>query len=152
MIYQESKYNKKNIRAQLFSLLYEEDLGTDLGLEDEVTQEKEKEIKKLEQSRHDEIDDILRRTFFRIKNDSEVIKRYRELYNKLEGDNDRTMTDFYEKLYRDLKKMFKQQFQLTGIDKSVFDLFPDLMQVINDEFEKAYINIKERVTETGTYK
>lgn len=143
---------KKIIREQLFHLLYEEDLGADLGIEGEVDAEKEKEKKKIEQTRHDEIDDVIRRTFFRLKNDSEVIRRYRTLYQKLDSDNDRTMNDFYKKLLDDLKAMYKQQWKLTGIDNSILDLFPDLLQTINNEFEKAYINIKDRVTKSGVFK
>ena len=143
--------DKKFIRKKLIKLLYEADLGSDLGMEEEDGS-KEKDIKKIKQTRHDEVIDIIGKTFFRLKNDSEIIRRYRTLYNKLNRDNDQTMTDFHEKLYRDLKDMFKQQWQLTGIDNSIFDLFDDLLPLINKEFEKAYINIKERVSETGVFK
>lgn len=149
--YQSMKENRKVVRKQLMKLLYEADLGADLGME-EVDQEKEKDIKQLKQNRHDEIVDIIGKTFFRLKNDTEIIRRYRDLYKELHHDNDQTMTDFYEKLYRDLKDMYKQQWKLTGIDSSVLDIFDDLLPMINDEFEKAYVNIKERVSETGAYK
>lgn len=101
----------------------------------------------IEQNRKDEIIDTIRRIFFHIKNDGDVIDRYRRMYQKMHTNNEESKALFLNKLFDMVKSKFLFLLRLIPRDVEATKLFEkDTIPVINDELEKAYVNLKERVT------
>lgn len=105
-------------------------------------QEKPKRDKK---PRRQELEEILSSIFFTLKNDTDFINKYYKLYNEMGEDDTYAKGVLIKKIFNDLNKQFKMHFKLSGIDKSVFKLFPDLEEHINKEFKKAFINVKNKI-------
>lgn len=136
---------RKYVRKQL---LFEADPLAELtgGAEGDPAGEDEKKDQ-YEQNRKDEIIDTIRRIFKAIKNDAEMIDRYRRMYEKIHANSEESKALFLNKLFRMIKSRFLFLLRLLPRDVEATKLFEkDTIPVINEELEKAYINMKERVT------
>lgn len=110
-------------------------------------EEKDEKTNQIEQNRKDEIIDTIRRIFFHIKNDGEIIDRYRRMYQKMHTNNEESKALFLNKLFDMIKSRFLFLLRLIPRDVEATKLFEkDTMPVVNDELEKAYVNLKDRVT------
>jgi hypothetical protein len=134
---------EQEIRIHVRRLLTEEDIPPDAPVDDEG----EKEVKVIESNRKDEVIRTIRDTFRQIKLNNSVIDNYTKLYQNIHNNNEESQASFFNLLLKTIKEKFIFLFGLIPRDVKAAKLFEkDTIPLINDEFQKAYLEMKQKIT------
>jgi hypothetical protein len=127
------------------------DMGDDFDADVDDTNspedERKENIEESKLSRKQEVIEIIKGIFKSIKLDYDFNKRFSDLNTSIDISDEVIFKELSRDIFNKLKLAFKEQFNMAGLSEDIFKIYPDVLDTVNIEFDRAYNNIINRIEE-----